>query len=103
MHGGCSAQIPTVSLGGVRSRGFVFGMKDQGLWCGFVVGGLGFRGGLVFKAHRLPYHSKLGSRVIKKKRRRVEGVRVTRKQGARTLGFERCWDGWYALSPAGRS
>jgi len=27
-----------------------------------------FRGGLVFKAHRLVYHSTLGSRVIKKKR-----------------------------------
>ena len=26
-----------------------------------------FRGGLVFKAHRLVYHSTLGSRVIKKK------------------------------------
>ena len=28
-----------------------------------------FRGGLVFKAHRLVYHSTLGSRVIKKKQR----------------------------------
>ena len=28
-----------------------------------------FRGGLVFKAHRLVYHSTLGSRVTKKKRR----------------------------------
>ena len=28
-----------------------------------------FRGGLVFQAHRLFYHSSLGSRVIKKKRR----------------------------------
>ena len=27
-----------------------------------------FRGGLVFKAHRLLYHSTLGSRVIKKKK-----------------------------------
>jgi len=27
-----------------------------------------FRGGLVFKAHRLMYHSTLGSRVIKKKK-----------------------------------
>ena len=26
-----------------------------------------FRGGLVFKAHRLEYHSTLGCRVIKKK------------------------------------
>jgi len=33
-----------------------------------------FRGGLVFKAHRLFYHSTLGLRVIKKKRRRL-GVR----------------------------
>jgi len=29
-----------------------------------------FRGGLVFKAHRLVYHSTLGSRVIKRGRRR---------------------------------
>jgi len=37
-----------------------------------------FRGGLVFKAHRLVYHSTPGSRVIKKKeedlRGRVDGV-----------------------------
>ena len=31
-----------------------------------------FRGGLVFKAHRLVYHSTLGLRVIKKKKK-VEG------------------------------
>ena len=30
-----------------------------------------FRGGLVFKAHRLLYHSTLGLRVIKKKKRKV--------------------------------
>ena len=30
-----------------------------------------FRGGLVFKAHRWTYHSILGSRVVKKKRRTV--------------------------------
>jgi len=30
-----------------------------------------FRGGLVFKAHRLLYHSTLGSRVIKKKKKFV--------------------------------
>jgi len=29
-----------------------------------------FRGGLVFKAHRLLYHSTLGSRVIKKKKKK---------------------------------
>jgi len=28
-----------------------------------------FRGGLVFKAHRLSYHSTLGSRVITKKKK----------------------------------
>ena len=32
-----------------------------------------FRGGLVFKAHRLLYHSTLGSRVIKKNKQ-VEGL-----------------------------
>ena len=32
-----------------------------------------FRGGLVFKAHRLVYHSTLGLRVIKKKKFRVPG------------------------------
>jgi len=45
---------------------------------GFRVGGWGlkrFRGGLVFKAHRLVYHSTLGWRVIKKRRRSV-GFRV---------------------------
>jgi len=31
-----------------------------------------FRGGLVFKAHRLLHHSTLGSRVMKKRRRRFE-------------------------------
>jgi len=36
-----------------------------------------FRGGLVFKAHRWLYHSTLGSRVIKKKKRRyLEHVRL---------------------------
>ena len=37
-----------------------------------------FRGGLVFKAHRLLHHSTLGLRVIKKKKVRVwaEGFRV---------------------------
>ena len=33
-----------------------------------------FRGGLVFKAHRLLYHSTLGLRVIKKKRRYLRDV-----------------------------
>ena len=31
-----------------------------------------FRGGLVFKAHRLVYHSTLGLRVIKKKKKRKD-------------------------------
>jgi len=31
-----------------------------------------FRGGLVFKAHRLVYHSTLGLRVIKKKKKTRE-------------------------------
>jgi len=38
--------------------------------------GVGFRGGLVFKAHRLLYHSTLGLRVIKKKKVQGSGVRV---------------------------
>ena len=33
-----------------------------------------FRGGLVFKAHRLVYHSTLGWRVIKKKNARPRGI-----------------------------
>ena len=36
-----------------------------------------FRGGLVFKAHRLLYHSTLGLRVIKKSRRNVAHTRQT--------------------------
>jgi len=35
-----------------------------------------FRGGLVFKALRLLYHSTLGLRVIKKKKREVQGARI---------------------------
>jgi len=57
--------------------GFGFGRRDWALGLGL---GLGvgrrngrrnvkrFRGGLVFKAYRLLYHSTLGSRVIKKKK-----------------------------------
>ena len=40
---------------------------------------LRFRGGLVFEAHRLLYHSPLGLRVIKKKRR-VSDARVRQPQ-----------------------
>jgi len=39
-----------------------------------------FRGGLVFKAHRLVYHSTLGLRVIKKRKK----IKVTRVWG---VGF----------------
>ena len=45
------------------------GVASGGQWMGQVR----FRGGLVFKAHRLLYHSTLGSRVIKKKKKRREG------------------------------
>ena len=38
-----------------------------------------FRGGLVFKAHRLLYHTTLGLRVIKKKEKK--GVGCTRYVG----------------------
>jgi len=46
-----------------------------------------FRGGLVFKAHRLFYHSTLGSRVIKKKKKEV-GVGID-QFGGRILGRRR--------------
>ena len=42
----------------------------------------GFRGGLVFKAHRLLYHSTLDRRVIKKKKYR--GVRTTETRAKAT-------------------
>ena len=58
-----------------------------------------FRGGLVFKAHRLVYHSTLGLRVMKKKRRvdlspRRQRVSQREKktslaQGRKTTTF--CW------------
>ena len=42
-----------------------------------------FRGGLVFQAHRLLYHSTLGSRVIKKKKKKdLEHVLQTLLLGA---------------------
>ena len=34
----------------------------------------GFRGGFAFKAHRLLYHSTLGLRVIKKKKKKYQGL-----------------------------
>ena len=48
-----------------------------------------FRGGLVFKAHRLLYHSTLGLRVIKKKT--VDGRSPCQKAGpAATRGSRGC-------------
>ena len=56
----------TLSAGQVRLR--VLPERLGG--SGFRVWGLPlFRGGLVFKAHRLLYHSTLGLRVIKKKKK----------------------------------
>ena len=40
-----------------------------------------FRGGLVFKAHRLLHHSTLGLRVIKKKKKDAEVCNCFRVQG----------------------
>ena len=55
-----------VHRSGYRVYGFRFGI--EGWVLGERVEGVGF-GGLVFKAHTLLYHSTLGSRVIKKRRR----------------------------------
>jgi len=41
-----------------------------------------FRGGLVFEAHRLLYHSTLGLRVLKKKKKRFWPPRETRRPAA---------------------
>jgi len=47
-----------------------------------------FRGGLVFKAHRLVYHSTLGLRVIKKSRRTdVEGLLTYLSDAILTVHF----------------
>ena len=46
----------------------------------------GLRGGLVCKARRFVYHSTLGSRVIKKKKRPLVGT-----SGARTVVEPSCW------------
>ena len=63
--------------GRLRVSGFVFAVEGFGfgISCiGFRVSYRGFRGygplrgGLVFKAHRLRYHSTLGSSVTKKKK-----------------------------------
>ena len=44
-----------------------------------------FRGGLVCKAHRWLYHSTLGSRVIKKKKKKFRGYPPPRLRGASSL------------------
>ena len=49
-----------------------------------------FRGGLVFKADRLLYHSTLGSRVMKKKR---EEEAYTGKTAASAKSFQSARDG----------
>ena len=41
-----------------------------------------FRGGLVVKAHRLVYHSTLGLRVIKKKKRRIGSMKILLRSSA---------------------
>jgi len=71
-----------------------------------------FRGGLVFKAHRRLYHSTLGSRVIKKKKRRslghalvVEGVQLNyfietcsgSEAGSYLMLIDRVWGVGHAL------
>jgi len=48
-----SVRLETCSGSGIRVKGYV----------------KRFRGGLIFKAHRWLYHSTLGSRVIKKKKK----------------------------------
>ena len=60
---------------GVNFRVYSLGVGVQGVWSlarYTWVDRLGFRGGLVFHAHRYSYHSTLSSRVIRKKK--VEGV-----------------------------
>ena len=47
-----------------------------------------FRGGLVFKAHRWLYHSTLGSRVIKKKRKNKDPAPDDETVGGRGAGAE---------------
>jgi len=51
-----------------------------------------FRGGLVFKAHRLVYHSTLGLRVIKKKKKGTwmrQALRTARTKSERELEAHR--------------
>ena len=55
--------------------------KSPSLGALFVSPRQGFRGGLVFKAYGLLYHSILGSRVIKKKREEQTWVVTARGEG----------------------
>jgi len=54
-----------------RSRGGRMPSSSHPAGFGFIRNVQRFRGGLVFKSHRLVYHSTLGLRAIKKKKRRV--------------------------------
>jgi len=47
-----------------------------------------FRGGLVFKAHRLLYHSTLGSRVVKKKKKVMRELPLAEDRGERPTSLE---------------
>ena len=49
-----------------------------------------FRGGLVFKAHRLVYHSTLCSRVIKKKKRDGDLIAVVNAEVGRMARRRLC-------------
>jgi len=64
-----------VSGFGVRDSGFEFRVSVRVRVS--VFGFERFRGGIAFKAHRLLYHSTLGLRVIKKKRRHHSWIRVS--------------------------
>jgi len=51
-----------------------------------------FRGGLVFKAHRLLCHSALGLRVIKKKKKKKTARSWMKASVVRGAGCNRCHD-----------
>jgi len=67
--------------------------SSQGMYCDRSGGNVKrFRGGLVFKAHRLVYHSTLGLKVITRKKK-SSGVGVQRS-GVRAWGPEAGGSGW---------
>ena len=83
---------PVLALAGIRRRvAHIKAIgKDDLLPLRGVVGGTWssrnvnrFRGGLVFKAHRLVYHSTLGLRVIKKKKKSSRRRAARGREGAR--------------------